>query len=294
MKYCRLPVRGIDRIYITKIAYLDGEVAFTLKPAGFYDTDGDGNDELYFSISSAFQLGPRRMYYYDLAHRSLKSSQSSGSICLEPRMADTDGDNRPEIFGTMSASGNYSRNVPYSDSSTWLMVFNDKLSFEFPPVEFPGFANGLYTMPYENARFKGYVLSHQANGADPSVIKSRIMIYSTEGKLIRYRLFSSFTKTLINKVFVIRSSPSDRIYLFGNKLFELNASLEVINSADLPFKTPIFPFQADVDGDSKDEFLIYSPDEKKVAVYDANLHKLSEVNFSTDNTQWEFYPYLSR
>ena len=58
-------------------------------------------------------------------------------------MEDIDGDNRPEIFGTMSASGNYSRNVPYSDSSTWLMVFNDKLSFEFPPVEFPGFANGL-------------------------------------------------------------------------------------------------------------------------------------------------------
>ena len=52
-------------------------------------------------------------------------------------MADTDGDNRPEIFGTMSASGNYSRNVPYSDSSTWLMVFNDNLSFEFPPVSFP-------------------------------------------------------------------------------------------------------------------------------------------------------------
>ena len=32
---------------------------------------------------------------------------------------------------------------------------------------------------------------------------------------------------------------------------------------------------------------------KKLAVYNSDLHKLSEVNFSTDNTQWEFSPYLS-
>ena len=122
----------MNRIYITKIAYSRGEVAAVLKPAGFYDTDGDGNDELYFSISSAFQLGARRMYCFDLAHKSLKSSQHCGSICLNPKMADADGDNRPEIFGTMSASGNYGRNVPYSDSSTWLMVFNEKLDLNFP------------------------------------------------------------------------------------------------------------------------------------------------------------------
>ena len=283
----------INRIYITKIAYLDGMVAAALKPAGFYDTDGDGMDELYFSISSAFRLGPRRMHYFDIAHMSLKSSQPFGSICLDPQMADADGDNRPEIFGTMSASGNYSKNTPYSDSSTWLMVFNDKLSFEFSPVEFPGFANGLYTLPYKNNRFKGYLVSHLTNGADTSVLKPRIMLFSREGKLIRYRLCSNFVKTIQSRVFVIRSSPSDRIYLFGDMLSELNASLEVIRSVDLPFDTPISPFQADVDGDSKDEFLLYSPHEKKVAVYNSNLHKVSEVDFSADDIEWKFSPYLS-
>ena len=283
----------MNRIYITKIAYSAGMVAAVLKPAGFYDTDEDGNDELYFSISSAFQLGPRRMYCFDLVHRSLKSSQHGGSIGLNPQIADADGDNLPEIFGAMSASGNYSRNVPYSDSSTWFMVFNEKLNFEFPPVEFPGFANGLYTLPYANDRFRGYVVSHLANGADTSVLKSRIMIYSLKGKLIRYRLYSNFAKRSIYPAFVVRSSPSDRIYIVGDKFFEVNASLDVIRSADLPFDTPVFPFQADMDGDSKDEFLLYSPDEKKLAVYNPDLHKLSEVNFSADDTQWEFSPYLS-
>ena len=41
-------------------------------PAGFYDENGDGRDELYFSISSYFRLGTRRMYYFDLANRSLQ------------------------------------------------------------------------------------------------------------------------------------------------------------------------------------------------------------------------------
>jgi len=283
----------MDRIYITKIAYLNGEVAASLKPAGFYDTDGDGNDELYFTISSYYQLGTRRLYSFDLKRNKLKCSQLCGSICLDPRMADTDGDHRPEIFGTMSASGNYSRNVPYSDSSTWLMVFDERLSFEFPPVEFPGFANGLFTFPYQNGKFKGYVLSHQANGADTSLLKSRILIYSKEGKLIRYRLANDFSNTVNIRVFVIRTSPSDRIYLLGDMFSELDDRLDVIRSIDLPFTTPISSFQADVNGDGEDEFLLYSAEEKRLAVYGFDLHKLTELAFFTFDTSWKFSAFLS-
>ena len=64
---------------------------------------------------------------------------------MDPKMADVDGDNKPEIFGDMSACGNFGTKVPFSDSSTWFMVFNDSLKFEFPPEEFHGYANGLQT-----------------------------------------------------------------------------------------------------------------------------------------------------
>ena len=87
-------------------------------------------------------------------------------------MADADNDRRPEIFGEMSASGNYRTNVAYSDSSTWFMIFDDRLSFKFPPVEFKGFANGLFTYPYRDGRFHGYALSHVTNGTDTTVQKA--------------------------------------------------------------------------------------------------------------------------
>ena len=285
--------KRMDRIFITKIGFLNGETAATVSSAGFFDTDGDGSDELYFSISSYFQSGPRRLYYFDLKRKELKSSESFGTICLFPRMADTDGDHKPEIFGIFSASGNYSKNVPYSDSSTWLMIFDDKLRFKFPPVEFPGFANGLYTLPYENGNFRGYVLSHLANGADTSVLKSRIMLFSREGKLIRDLLYNSFTNSRYKWTFVINSPASDRICVLADKLYELNNKLEIIRTIKIPFSSTVVPFQADLNGDGKDELLLYSQDEEKLVAYNADLHRMAEQIFLTEDMPWKFYPYLS-
>jgi signal transduction histidine kinase len=284
----------LERIFITKIGYLNGEVAAVLKPAGFYDSDGDGKDELYFSISSYYRLGSRRLYSYNIANRSLKASQITGSICLDPQMADGDLDQRPEIFGTMSASGNYPANVPFSDSSTWFMVFDDRLNFEFPPVEFPGFANGLSIKHYKDGNFSGYILSHRTGGVDTTVLKSRIMIYSGDGKLLRYRQYDEFVSTRNISMLIIKSFPSDKIIVVADRIFELNDNLDVIRSVDLPFNSRRYFYQADVNGDGEDEILVYSENESKLAVYSSNLHRLDYEKFRTPDNFWKFYNYLDR
>ncbi len=284
----------LERIFITKIGYMNGLVTSILKPAGFFDADGDGYDELFFSITSAFHSGPRRLYSFNLVTRDLKSSQFTGSICLDPKMEDMDGDSRPEIFGTMTASGNYRADIPFSDSSTWFMVFNDQLNFKFPPIEFPGFANGLEINGYDNGTNKGYVLVHWAGGADTSVLKSRIMIYSPKGKLIRYRLLSDFGYQGYIHPFISRYNKSDRIYLLTDKFIEMNDELEVVRTVDLPFHSAIIPFQIDLNADGENEFMIYSEDEEKLAVYSAGLEKLTEVKFKTPGTNWKFSHYFSK
>jgi Histidine kinase len=284
----------LERIFITQIGYIKGEVTSVLKPGGFFDGDGDGKDELYFSITTGFGLEPRRLYSFDLVHKSLKSSQFTGMIIMNPKMFDMDGDQRPEIFGTMSASGNYRTKVPFSDSSTWFMVFNDKLNFEFPPVEFPGFANGLEIINYDNGTFKGYVLVHLAGGADTTVLKSRIMIYSPEGKLITYRLYSDFGNSRYIRLFVVNHNQSDKIYILEDKFLELNDKLEIVRTIDLPFHSNIIPYQTDLDADGEDEFLLYSEDEEKLAVYNAGLHKITEQRFKTPDHLWKFSHYLSK
>ena len=284
----------LNRIFITKIGLIKGEVTSTLYPVGFFDENGDGKDELYFGITTGFQKDPRRLYYFDLVSKTLKSSQFTGMICLYPKMKDVNGDKRPEIFGTMSACGNFGHNVPYSDSSTWFMIFNDSLKFEFPPREFPGYVNSLETDAYKTKLFNGYVLSHVPMGVDTTVLNPEIMLFSPEGKLIRYRLYIDISLTGYIQMFVVNSDNQDRIYLLNDKFIELNDKLEVVRSVALPFKSKPSVYKNDIDRDGKDEFLLYSDVEEKLAIYSSDLRKLAEVRFKTPDLKWKFSEYFSK
>jgi len=61
----------LERIFITKIGFINGIVTSILEPGGFYDQNGDGMDELYFGITTGFRQDPRRMYRFDLVHKKL-------------------------------------------------------------------------------------------------------------------------------------------------------------------------------------------------------------------------------
>ena len=50
-----------DHIYITKIRVINGKVTSIIWPAGFFDTNEDGKDELFFSIQTGFGVEPRRI-----------------------------------------------------------------------------------------------------------------------------------------------------------------------------------------------------------------------------------------
>jgi two-component sensor histidine kinase len=284
----------MDRIFITKIGYIRGEVTSVLKPAGFFDENGDGKDEIYFGITTGFKQDPRRLYYYDLVNKSLKSSQSTGIICMDPKMVDVDGDGNPEIFGTMSACGNFGRKVPFSDSSTWFMIFNEKLKFEFPPVEFRGYVNSLETEGYKNGSFRGFILAHNPMGMDPSVLSARILLCSTDGKIIRYRLLSDLGLSRSARLFTVKSEKKDRIFLFKEKFLELNEKLEVINSVKSPLNSSYYVYKEDINGDGKKEFLFYFDTEAKLAAYNEDLKKMDEIKFKTSGQLWNISSFLSK
>lgn len=272
----------LERVYITEIGVVNGTVTSIIKHAGFFDIDGDGKKELYFSIHTGFGLEPRRLYYFDITRKVLKISSFIGVICQNPKMTDIDGDNKPEIFGIMGASGNYRKRPPFTDSSTWFMVFNENLSFEFPPAEFPGLTNMLDIKAYKNTNFKGYLLAHYTGSADTSIMKPRMMLYTTEGKLKRDRPFSDLTNVDYPVLTVNHSKNGDRIYLLGPDLLELNEKLEVINKLKSPLHTEFNYLWADINFDSDDELLLYSEKEKKLVICQASLRKIAEAEIITD------------
>jgi sensor histidine kinase YesM len=284
----------MDRVYITKIGFLNNKVTSYARTGGFFDNNGDGSGELYFSIQTGFGLEPRRLYSFDIVHQTLKSSQFTGMICQWPVLADIDGDNKPEIFGVMGASGNYKTSPPYSDRSTWLMVFDENLKFEFPPVEFPGFPSELKINGYKNANFKGYLVSHYSGSADKKVLKPRIMLFSADGKLIRDKPFSDYGFFAYTDLEVVNHNQSCRIFLFSNDFLEINNQFEVINRTKSPFHSYFTVTRADIDFDGEEEFLLYSEKEEKLVILNSSLDKLSENSLKANMSVMNISYFVSK
>jgi hypothetical protein len=284
----------MERIFISKIGYIKGELTSNADPAGFFDENGDGNDELYFTVNTGFGLEPRRLYSFDIENKKLKTGPFIGIMCLHPGMTDTDNDGKPEIFGKMSASGNQKTLVPYSDWSTWLMVFDEKLEFEFQPVEFPGFAGVLETEAFRGEGVNGYVLSHWVSGTDTTLPKSGISIYSIDGRFIRSHNYKDLGLTEYPYLFVTKHGNTDRIFVVSNKIIAFNENLDLLWSKEVPFKSAYYPYQADVNSDGNDEFLLYSEEEEGLEVFSSDFHKLAKVKFKAPDYRAEFSKYIPK
>jgi two-component sensor histidine kinase len=283
-----------DRIYLTKICVVNGKVTSTIFPAGFFDANSDGYGELYFSIQTGFGLEPRRVYSFDIVNKVLKISQFTGMAIQRTKMFDMDGDGRPEFFGLTGASGNYKTWTPFSDLSTWLMVYDDKLNFKFPPVEFPGFTNMLDVLPYTKGDFKGFLMSHYTGSADTNVLKPRVMLYSADGKKLRDREYSDYGLNKYSFISILRNKNIDRIYLLGSNLVEINDKLEVLKSIKSPLGSEFYNYQVDLDFNGEKELVLYSFGEEKLVIYNSALQKLAEASLKGTSSNLRFSHYFSK
>ena len=280
-----------DRIFITIIGIADGTPTTNFSPVGFYDVNSDRFSELYFILQTGFALEPRLLYYYDIYNKKLKSSQFMGTIFQFPKFTDADGDNKPEVFGTSHAGGNYKTPIPYTDWSSWLMVFDENLNFEFSPVEFPGLTNNLETFSYKNKDFRGYAVSHNTSSADSSVLEPRIILYSLKGEKILEKLYNEFGFNSTIYMHVIEGLAEDRLYVFGNELIELNSDLNIVNRRKTSFKSNYYSYMLDLDDDGSKEFLLYSSIEKKIVVTNSNLRIIAQSDLDVSGAVFRFSHY---
>lgn len=284
----------LNRFFITKIKLVNNEITSVPYFAGSYDLNMDGAREIYFSIATGFALEPRLIYYFDIENKQLKSSMFLGVNCQNTLMSDADGDMKPEIFGLMSASGNYKTPIPFTDQSTWLMVFDEQLNFEFPPSEFPGLTNILDINNYQNGGIKGYLVSHTTASADTNVLESRVMIYSTDGALIKERPYKDYGFNSNPYLKVLNRDNGDRIYILEKKLIELNNNLEVINSVKSPFQSVYSSFKEDIDMNGEPELILYSDIEEKLVVYNTSLKMIIETKLKASLPVFKFSHYMSK
>lgn len=285
----------LKRLFVTNISVLEGKVTSNIGKTGFYDDDKDGCDELYFTISSGFSKDPRRAYRINLVSKEVISSRYTGTIILDPSLEDADNDSVPEMFGQSTASGNFGSSVPYSDSSSWFMVFNDKLEFKFPPVAFSGFANALFVNSFFDGKHPRFLLTHLRNGADTSIMPSQLMTFSTDGKLIKRKIMRDIGLDRNVWTFISKRDSlhkSDRIFLVKDRIAELDTNLNIIRSVSLQIKTPLNVYYYDLENDGKKEFILYNENDEKLMIYDENLEKLIENKISLPGSTWTLSKYI--
>ncbi len=218
-----LPDPVIRRRYIGGCTALHGEAQYIIAAPVFEDANDDGFQEFYFSISAGFTLQPRALYYYDIVNDIIKKTDPAG---VAPRYSldsyDINGDGKLEIWGIANAVGNYKTNIPYSDSSAWLMIYNHKLEYEFKPIEFKGFGTVLTTSVLETeGEIKLVVL--RKNETRISVTDNELAVFSTTGDLLVRKSLNEYNlgnglKTYISDQKIYLSDIDGNILIFDQWL----------------------------------------------------------------------------
>lgn len=115
------------------------------------DINGDGFDEIYFSVRAGFTLQPRKIYVLDGKRKELMVQKSTlGNNIAWPVCMDLDQDGVMEITGKVSAPGNLTNQEVYiSDTCAWLIVYDQSLQFKAAPVSYPGSPSYLHVLPLQ-------------------------------------------------------------------------------------------------------------------------------------------------
>ncbi len=174
----------IRRRYIDGCTALHGEAQYIITAPVFEDANDDVFKEFYFTIAAGFTLQPRAIYYYDIVNDIIKKTDPAGVVPMYLLSSyDINGDGKLGDLGYSNAMGNYKTNIPYSDSSAWLMIFNHKLEYEFEPVEFSGFGTVLSASAL-NTKDKVMLATLRHNETSKNVIDNELAIYTPEGEML--------------------------------------------------------------------------------------------------------------
>jgi len=148
------------------------------------DINNDGKLDIYFLFKAGYSYQPRKIYCYDVANDSIHESPNNGSFMCNLRLIQNPINQENIIFTDNLAVGNYQEkyeNIPYPDTTAWIILLNNQLNFIFPPVAINGYANFIYTLPVlKNDSL--YIMSISANYVEDNTVE--ILYYNLDGKFV--------------------------------------------------------------------------------------------------------------
>jgi len=192
---------------------------------GFFDNNGDGKDELYFGFDSGYGAKPRRNILFWSGFNRNWLLVNLREYPFDYRMEDMDGDLLPEIFGNMTAPGNYKQmfHFPIAAHGWWFLMISSILNF--PQFSLKDLPNGLFVKSFHVDQHKYYVVLHTNYGVDSTILKPSYNDYLPGGNFLSQGL-EEIGVGNYPFLAIFRNKRKDEIVLVDKKIYILNENLK--------------------------------------------------------------------
>ncbi len=223
---------------------------------GFYDENNDGFNEIYFSIATGYSIKPRIMFAFDYIKDTLYNSNNGNNIVEEPVGYDLDNDGKLEFFGRSAAVGNAKPSAKFSDHFSWLMVFNEKMEFEFEPIQIGFYPSRTYIKPFTIGNKKRIIIFNKYQGNQNH--KSYLALYNSEGKKIKEKILENFVEIKDAELFQHGDDYSSVFLIKTNgEISEIDSNLNILPKLQLNTLLNSYILSIDIDNDTKNESVLF-------------------------------------
>lgn len=256
--------------------------------AAFMDIDGDGYDEFIFAISGGFSKFPRNTFRYSIIDDKLTMSPWSASGFNRGfSLMDMNEDGVEEITGSIGSPENIHCEMPYSDSSSWLMVINPKtMDFLFPPKQFKlGIGSDIKPI-FNKLKTENYItISASSNSAELDSTFNELIVYNDKGTLLNKKQIRNDDFKFI--AFFNFKGQDDNFYLINNDgsiyKTDLNLELTEVLKSDIDISSLVGNnnYEIDIDGNGKEDYLFIGANnlaQYKLLIYNSELSNCLDVD----------------
>jgi signal transduction histidine kinase len=280
------PRRMIDHRCLARVGKNLADPDYMIIPGKVTDMTGDGYGDLVFAINTGFSRQPRNVFVYDIMKDSLRSSPVSGAYIGGIFLDNLDEDPFDEIMLYTSATDNYMEDpVPYSDSSSWLMVLDHTLEFMFPPVEFQG-KTGEVVVFSSMPDFREKILFGSTIFQPSTQLVKKLFYADLEGNVINEKTFSYEDPLFLIKVNPpIQGMDPGKIlgYVETGGFYEIDTDLNMVKVSNSIF-TRWAPRFLDIDQNGSDEILLLQANQQKHQILRYDFTDPVEMDFTVQST----------
>ncbi|MEI7980921.1 MAG: histidine kinase [Bacteroidota bacterium] len=242
--------------FVTKIGKKNGKSDFVITDFMLTDLNRDGHKEIISGIMAGFQVQPRFLFTYDYTSDTLMKTPVMGTFQRIDDTMDINGDRYPEFFvQSYAIDNNEGKQVlPYDDNSAWLIAYDRRFRFLFPPVEFKGKYVSMTTLVIGSPQH--YYIVGLYGGTAPGAGPPRLMLFNTAGQLLKTRILDDTSRTRGYGLYTFESRR-DCFWLLheGGVAEEMDQGLEVKKRKRIESLTTVAFYPLDIDGDGEKELI---------------------------------------